>query len=457
MAPRKSSAQSDPDRFIVSRGGTFHYKRRVPAVVASLDDRAPHVRISLKTSDIAAARQKRDAFETADNALWEGMLSGDPTELSRKRYETAVSRAEALGFAYRPAADLALPHRLTEVVHRLEAIADERTPPATSAAVLGTTDRPKVMVTAAFQRYLDEIAPAELAGKSEEQKRQWKKVKRRAINNFVEINGDMPIEDVAREHGIAVFDHWAARIVPPRPGKATHSASSGNRDLGNLRGFYRDYFTHLGERDRKNPFDDLSFRERQKKRRPPFSTDWLKDKIMAPGALADLNDDARGCILGMIETGMRPSEIANIGEPGTIVLDHAIPHVIVQPREDPDDPREIKTANSERMIPLVGVSLAVFKAHPKGFPRYREREASLSAAVNKFLWDHGLRPTKKHVLYSVRHAFEDRMKNGGVDAELRKLLMGHDLERPAYGEGGSLQWRYEALKSIALPFDASIV
>lgn len=454
MALRKSASQSDPDRFIVSRGGTFHYKRRVPATVAELDDRAPHVRISLKTSDLAEARQKRDAFEAADNALWSSLLRGDEGSVARKRYEAAVARAEALGFSYRTSAELAS-GRIDDVVSRLEAIADERTPSRTAAAVLGTTDRPKVMFTAAFQRYLDEIVAPDLTGKSDEQKRQWKKVIRRAINNFIEINGDMPIDEVERAHGIKVYDHWAARIAP-KSGTATHTPSSGNRDLGNLRAFYRDYYRHMGDFDRKNPFEGLSFSERRRARRPPFPTEWLRDRIIAKGELADLNDEARGCLLAMIETGMRPSEVANI-MPASIVLDHAIPHVIVQPRHDPDDPREIKTANSERMIPLVGVSLAVFRKHPQGFPRYREREATLSATVNKYLESRGLRPTPKHVLYSVRHSFEDRMKNGGVDAELRKLIMGHDLERPFYGSGGSLEWRHEALKKIALPFNKAIV
>lgn len=455
MAQRKSPAQSDPDRFIVERGGTFHYKRRVPADIADLDDRAPHVRLSLKTKDLAVARIKRDAFEAADDALWASLLTGDPAELAMKRYETAVSRAEAMGFSYRPVSQLAA-GRIEEVVSRLEALADERSPPATALAVLGAQERPPVMFTAAFQRFLDELAPPLLVGKSEEQRRQWRKVIRRAINNFVEINGDMPIDDVEREHGLKIYDYWAARIAPKK-GKPTHTASSGNRDLGNLRGFYRDYYIHLGDRDRLNPFRDLSFAEKRKSRRPPFPTEWIRDRLLAPGALAALNDEARCIVLGIVETGMRPSEACNLGEPGTIVLEAAVPHVVVQPREDPDDPRETKTEASVRVIPLVGVSLEAFRKFPDGFPRYREREATLSATVNKHLKAHGLLPTPKHKLYSLRHSFEDRMKDGNVDAELRKLLMGHDIERPFYGSGGSLEWRQAALQRIELQFDRSIV
>ena len=455
MARRKTPSAADPDRFIVKRGGTYHYKRRVPAVLGDVDERAPHVRISLKTAEMSIARQKRDALEAADDALWGELLAGDQAEAAKLRYDGARKRAEALGFRYRPAAEIAT-GPIDDLVARLEALSDERkAPPAVRHALLGTVDAPKVTMTAAFQRFLDDIAPAELVGKSDEQKRQWRKTFRRAVNNFVELNGDVPIDEVTREHALKVYDFWNARIAP-KQGRPSHTPSSGNRDLGNLRGFFRDYFRHLGDRDRQNPFADLSFAERRRATRPPFPTAFIRDELLKPGALASLNDEARGCVLAMVETGMRPSEIANI-QPHHILLDVEIPHVLVEPREDPEDPRELKTAASVRAIPLVGVSLAAFKKHPNGFPRYREREATLSATVNKHLTEHKLRPTPRHTLYSLRHSFEDRMKEGHVDAELRMILMGHSIDRPQYGSGGSLEWRQQALQRIVLPFDPAIV
>jgi hypothetical protein len=43
------------------------------------------------------------------------------------------------------------------------------------------------------------------------------------------------------------------------------------------------------------------------------------------------------------------------------------------------DGRKLKTEDSEREIPLLGVALAAMKLQPKGFPRYRDKSASLSA------------------------------------------------------------------------------
>jgi integrase len=455
LPTRKTPAAKDADRFIVERGGLYHYKRRVPAVVADLDDRAPHVRVSLKTRDLALARQKRDALEAADDALWNGLLSGEPDEVAQLRHREAIKRSEAMGFPYRPLGNVVPRERVPDLVERLEAIEDERTPRQAERAVLGLIDPPRVSVSSAFKRYREEIAPARLIGKSDEQKRQWLKTVRRSINNFIDINGDLPMYDIAREHALKMHAFWAVRVAPAE-GRATHSASSGNRDLGDFRAFYRDFYRHIGQRDRPNPFADLSFSEPQRATRPPIATDFIRDKILARGALDTLNAEARRIILVMIETGMRPSEICNLTA-DAIKLKAPIPHVLVEPRDDPDDPRQVKTKASIRMIPLLGVALAALKLQPDGFPRYRNKESGLSAAVNKRMRKLGLFPTRAHSVYSLRHSFEDRMKEGRVDVELRMILMGHTIDRPEYGSGGSLKLRRDALRRITLPYDQASV
>jgi hypothetical protein len=49
------------------------------------------------------------------------------------------------------------------------------------------------------------------------------------------------------------------------------------------------------------------------------------------------------------------------------------------------------------------------------------------------------------------------MKDGGLEDELRRILMGHTIDRPKYGSGGSLEWRRDELMKIVLPFDPAIV
>jgi integrase len=226
--------------------------------------------------------------------------------------------------------------------------------------------------------------------------------------------------------------------------------------MGNLRTLYSEYFAFMGDKERKNPFDGLSFSEKKKRKRPPFPVQWMKDEILVPGKLATMNDQARAILLILVETGARMGEIANLNS-ATIDIASNVPHIKIEPRHDPDDPREIKTQSSIRTIPLIGMALEALRRHPNGFPRYKDKETVLSNTLNKFFRDNNLFPTDKHTIYSFRHSFEDRMKEAGLDHELRRMLMGHVIDRPDYGIGGAMEWRLRELMKIALKFDKAIV
>lgn len=445
----------DPDRHLISRRGIYHYKRRVPAVVADLDPRVPHVRVSLKTSDIEAARVKRDALDNENHAYWASLLLQDADATAETLFETAVAQAAACGFKYMTANELVSQQDLHEVLGRVQWLKTHRHTPRIAQAIFGFFDRPGVSVTAASQIYIDEIVHDELRGKSNTQRQSWKKVKQRAVDNFVALAGDKGMLEVTRDDAQKLYHFWLDRIAP-KSGAPTHQATSGNRDLGNMRVLFDEYFKHMGIELAQNPFDGLSFSEKRKRSRPPIAVDWIKNQLMRVGALSGINAQARGVVLAMIETGARPSELCNLTR-DEIFLDADVPYIRVEPREDVDNPREIKTDSSVRSIPLVGVALAVFKKHPNGFPRYLDKENSLTTAINKFLRENKLLPTPKHTFYSLRHSFEDRMKEGGLDEELRRGLMGHTIPRPKYGSGGALAWQRDELTKIALPFDPAIV
>lgn len=141
----------------------------------------------------------------------------------------------------------------------------------------------------------------------------------------------------------------------------------------------------------------------QQEQRPPFSTDFVQTRILAEGALLGLNEEARRTVFLMADTGLRLSEACNLNET-SIFLDCAIPHIKVMP-----DGRRVKSKDSIREIPLVGCALEAMKVQPKGFPRYLDKGASLSAYVNGYLREKGLRPTPKHTAYSLRHTFKDKL------------------------------------------------
>jgi integrase len=220
------------------------------------------------------------------------------------------------------------------------------------------------------------------------------------------------------------------------------AVKSANKDIGQLSRMLKD----VSIRRRLNIpeiFKGLRLRGQTDRSRMPFETEFIQHKLLATGALDALNEDARYVLYVVAETGMRPSEVVNLQE-DAIRLDAKIPYVRVQP-----DGRRLKTEDSEREIPLVGVALAAMKLRPQGFPRYRDKSSSLSATVNKFLRVNGLRPTKDHSVYSLRHSFKDRLVAAEAPDSLIDSLMGHKTYKPKYGKGPSLELKVKYLQQIA--------
>ncbi len=277
------------------------------------------------------------------------------------------------------------------------------------------------------------------------------KVKRRAVNNFTALCGDKDMADITREDALKFYAWWQERVTSESDKRL--APNSGNRDVGNMRKLYDDYFKHVGDEAQANPFRNLRFAERKrtKRKRPPFETEWIRDRILAPGALAKMNRVGRLIIYVLIETGCRPSEVCNL-TPERIHLDAEVPYIEI----DFSERRELKTESSVRQIPLVGVALEAMKRASQGFPYYLERELSFTVAARKYFRAHDLFPTEDHVIYSFRHSFEKRMTEAGLDTELRMRLMGHAIDRPEYGDGGSLEYRRNELLKIALPFEAHL-
>jgi len=427
---------STPDRHLHKRNGFYTYKRRVPSSVAGFDSRSPIIRIALGTSDIGEARLKRDAYERADDLFWASLCEGGDQAAAEARYKSTLARATALGFTYRHLPSILLEESGSAILARLRAVQDIKPASAEETAILGGISLPRASVRRALEVYINEISASDLVLKSAGQRKLWTQTKTRAVDTFEKVCGAMDIEDIKREDARKFYKWWLEKIAPhPKDGKPTHSADSGNRQIGNMRVLYRSYFEHMGQQDFSNPFEGLAFADKRSNTRPPFPDGWIETRILAPGALAGLNDEARGIVCALVETGCRPSEIINLTA-NQIMLDDPIPHIKVETRYDVDDPREIKTRSSIREVPLVGISLEAMKKFPKGFPRYKDKENTFSAAANKYLLENGLRPTKRHVVYSLRHSFERRAKDAKLDTEMRMMLMGHLIDRPNYGEGG---------------------
>lgn len=66
----------------------------------------------------------------------------------------------------------------------------------------------------AMELYISEIVPDELASKSPKQVNNYSKIKRRAVENFVILNGNVYMRKNTREHAHAARKFWHLRIHP---------------------------------------------------------------------------------------------------------------------------------------------------------------------------------------------------------------------------------------------------
>ncbi len=433
------------NQYLTKRGGRWHYVRRIPKTYAHIDTRGM-VRRSLRTASLEVARARRDALAEADDLYWSSLLASNRKNIVHDRYEAARKRAMAKGFIYTPIDELARAPDIENIVARVLSLMNTSEPQKRDVeAVLGGTKRPSIPISKAFELYCEQIAVGDLLGKSDAQKKLWRKVKLRAVNYFIKLNGDIPMDKITRDHARKVYDWWVSRLKS-KDGKKPLSPNSANRDMGNLRKLYREYWNYEGEESRENPFRKLSFTDNSVKDVPHFEDAWVRDKFFDPGIFSDLKPQATLLIYALIETGCRPSEIANL-LPENIILKDEVPYIRIRPQPG----RQLKSPSSLRDIPLVGVSLEAFKRAPDGFPHYKDKSSLLSASLMKAFKSRKLFPTPDHRIYSFRHSFEKRMLEAGIDYGLRCLLMGHKNNRPIYGDGGSLEYRRDELLKIAHP------
>ncbi|WP_047308839.1 tyrosine-type recombinase/integrase [Rhodopseudomonas palustris] len=428
--------------FLTRRNGTWHFQRRVPKEYASLDPRGV-IRHSTKIK-IAEDRAGRRAGVVADRlnkeleAYWRGLASGRPKE-ELTSYTAARQRARSLGFDYIDNAAL-LQQPFEVQLARVEALGQNGAvnDPITRAALLGTAKRQVPLISQIFTEYREEVRE-QLLDLSEDQLRIWTNGRTRAVESFLEvIEKDKPVTEITHDDALTYREHWRDRVI--NDGVAAKTA---NRQIGQLSGMLKELsiVRRLGLPDF---FHGLRLKGETEKDPTPFETDFIQKRILAEGALDRLNEEARMVIYIIADTGLRPSEILNLNA-STIFLDAPIPYVKVLP-----DGRRLKTEHSEREIPLVGCALPAIRKMRDGFKRYHDNSSGFSAAANKFMQENGLRPTKDHTVYSLRHSFKDRLVAIEAQDSLIDSLMGHDSKKPKYGKGPSLELKLKYLKQIAL-------
>jgi integrase len=425
--------------YLTRRGGVWHFVRRVPIEFAAFDRRGI-VRHSthVKVGDDRTGRRAAQVALTLNEQLegfWKSLAQGR-AGAHLGRYNDVRRQARSLGYDYIPNGDLlALPAE--KRLERLETLMAKGLVNDVGArrVRLGTAPSDGFRLSGLFDEF-EAITKHENRDLSPDQLRIWRNSRKRAVAQFVDVVGDKPVTELSQNDGLTYVDWWRERVV-----EGTASVKTANKDIGQLSRMLKE----MSIRRRLNLpelFKGLHLRGETDKSRLPYDPAFIQTRFLGRG-LAGLNEDARLVLHVMIETGMRPSEIVNLRE-NTILLGAPIPYIRIMA-----DGRRLKTEHSEREIPLVGVALKALQQRPAGFPKYHDNATNLSATVNKYLSENGLRPSKDYTLYSLRHSFKDRLVAAEAPDSLIDSLMGHKTYKPKYGKGPPLELKHKYLAQIA--------
>lgn len=368
-------------------------------------------------------------------AYWRGRRDGKNDEAVR-RFNEARDRARQLHLNYATADELAA-GSLKEILARVNLLLErgDIENEVDVAAILGGEQRPKLRVAGLVAEY-ESIEGSALLKLNDTQRRKAHGTRQRSLTNFQEaIGGDKDLAALDRNDGLKFRVALAARVAT-----GAIDIVTANREMGAVSAMLKTVsLTH--QLELPAIFADLRIKGAVVRQRVPFSEQWIRTKILAPGALDGLNEEARDIIYLMIDHGFRPSEISDALTPH---LEADPPWVWVDPTR-----KKLKTPESARDVPLVGRGPEVMRRRAKGFPRYRGKDA-FSAVANKYFAENGLMETPEHTIYGLRHSFEDRLNAVETPEKVVASLMGHKWQRPKYGLGPTLEQKRRWLEKISL-------
>ncbi len=426
------------------RDGLWYLVRRVPAEFSDLDKRGL-VRMStgIAVADDPRGVRARAAVERLDHDLfdyWAALRSGVDSG-ARQRLDAAQKRARIRGLEYRTASEIA-EGDLRDMLRRLTMLEGSIEDRAEVVAVLGGEEKATIRTSAMIEEY-ERLVATSLMGMSADQVRKWRNPKLKAVKNLIAVMGeDKDMAALTRSDALALKKWWQDRVL-----KEGRTIGGANKDIGHLNKMFRTV-NEAHDLGLKPVFSGLRLTGEEDNKRTAFTPEHVQ-AIISGAHLDGLNDEAKAIFWICADTGLRPSEAANL-DGSTIHLASDVPYVEVKANG-----RRLKTRQSQRDVPLAGAALEAAKAFPGGFPRYRNNADSLSALINKVLASHSLLPTPGHSFYSLRHTFKDRMRaardNTGqrMPYELMLQLMGHKLETADYGAGYSLADKLEWLQRFA--------
>lgn len=419
------------------KGRWWHYYRSVPRIYHDLDKRRL-ISFSLKTSDFAEAKLRAAQFSIQLDEEWRSAKERGVSLVAQdaaEKYQAAAEVQKSFGFLPKPAGEMLE----AELVERLRALLKEERPAPEQKAVLGLIEPPKMSMSDAFDRFWEYIRD-EWRSVSRDQQRVKRNIYLKSIRNFETAVGPVTFHDLDRKHAIAFRSWWVDRVEAK-----SLKPYTGNREINSLRRMITVNLDIDGS-SKTNPFTSIRLKEEADVSRIPLSEDQIHT-LSNPEALPKLHPDFRLLYRLLVNTGMRPVEAIGL-ELYDVVLDHEIPHVHVRKNAT----RGLKTAHSERLLPLLGVSLLAAQGlvEMNGWGKRLGKNMYATSIINRNFWESGVVTDKRQSLYSLRHWFQDQLTKRDVVDRAQAQLMGHKFHRPKYGYGKDLSELRDIISQFAI-------
>ena len=383
------------------RSGYFYFSRRVPA---DLQDYYSYPRVvqGLRTSSPQKAKVLSNVAAAKLDAYWSQMR---------------LAKSEVIGMSL--VKEMPLSNSLSRV-------------PLVESFASGQVDC--LSLLDALKVYLD------LKGKG--RPKTFRLAAERSCNYLIGLCGNKPLSSYTRQDALQFRDWLVARGL---------TGSSITRNFSYLKAVINFALSEYAL-DMRNPFVGVYHdRNAGVLVRKPIPLDAIR--VVQSECLA-IDDDMRWLIALISDTGMRLAEGAGLLKQDFVGLETTQPHInlIKHPW------RNLKTASSERKIPLVGSALWAAKrileadnSTDFAFPRYNRTSTtaanSASAALNKWL--------KQYVpvgctMHSFRHSMRDRFREVQCPADIIDQIGGWTTDGvgQGYGSGYPLSVMQEWLERV---------
>ena len=386
------------------RGGYYYFSRRVPTDL-QCHYNYPRIVQGLQTSSPQKARVQANLEAAKLDAYWSQMR---------------LAKSDVIGLSLVKASSTS-----------------DRSATTSSPNAEAVVSKSSPTLLDALQVYLDQ--------KGKGRPKTFRLAAERACNYVIGISGNKPLLSYTRSDALMFRDWLVDRGL---------TGSSVTRNFSYVKAVIN-FASSEFALDVRNPFIGV-YHDRTAGvliRKPIPNADILKVQTECKA----IDDDMRWLVALISDTGMRLAEGAGLLK-SDIHLDADIPFVRIQKHPW----RNLKTASSERIIPLCGQALWAAKrivasdqTSKFAFPRYNRHSTtkanSASAALNKWL--------KQYVpigctMHSFRHSMRDRLRSVQCPSDIADQIGGWTSEGvgQGYGSGYPLNvlndWMEKALVGL---------